>query len=43
MFNLFNTKNKGIINIQDVKQVFSEFLDMQITDNDINEFLFDND
>ncbi len=35
MFNLFDKKDKGKININDIKNVFNQYLDIVISDADI--------
>ena len=39
MFALFDRKEKGMIGIHQIKQVFNQYLDIVISDNDIMEFI----
>ena len=43
MFNLFDRKEKGLIGLAEIKQVFNQYLDIIISDNDIQEFIQDAD
>lgn len=42
-FSLFDQKSKGIIKADDIKNVFNQFIDIEVTDQDIEEFLRDYD
>lgn len=39
MFALFDRKEKGLIGLNQIKQVFNQYLDIVISDNDIMEFI----
>lgn len=39
MFSLFDRKEKGLIGINEIKSVFNQYLDINISDNDILEFI----
>lgn len=39
MFTLFDRKEKGLIGLAEIKQVFNQYLDIVISDNDILEFI----
>ena len=39
MFTLFDRKEKGLIGLSEIKQVFNQYLDIVISDNDILEFI----
>lgn len=39
MFSLFDRKEKGLIGLNEIKQVFNQYLDIPISDNDILEFI----
>ena len=39
MFALFDRKEKGLIGLNEIKQVFNQYLDIVISDNDIMEFI----
>ena len=43
IFSLFDRKEKGLIGIMEIKQVFNQYLDIVISDNDIVEFIEDAD
>ena len=43
MFALFDRKEKGLIGLTEIKQVFNQYLDIVISDNDIVEFIEDAD
>ena len=43
LFALFDRKEKGLVGIQEIKQVFNQYLDIVISDNDIVEFIEDAD
>ena len=43
LFSLFDRKEKGLVGIQEIKQVFNQYLDIVISDNDIIEFIEDAD
>ena len=43
MFALFDRKEKGLVGIAEIKQVFNQYLDIVISDNDILEFIEDAD
>ena len=36
MFNLFDKKEKGLVGIQEIRNVFNQYLDIVISDADIN-------
>jgi Ca2+-binding EF-hand superfamily protein len=39
MFNLFDKKERGLIGINEIKNVFNQYLDINISDADIMEFI----
>jgi len=39
MFALFDRKEKGLVGINEIKSVFNQYLDINISDNDILEFI----
>ena len=39
MFALFDRKEKGQVGINEIKAVFNQYLDINISDNDILEFI----
>ena len=39
MFALFDRKERGMIGINEIKQVFNQYLDIVISDNDIMQFI----
>lgn len=39
MFALFDRKEKGLVGLAEIKQVFNQYLDIVISDNDILEFI----
>lgn len=39
MFALFDKKEKGLIGVGEIRQVFNQYLDIVISDNDIMEFI----
>lgn len=39
MFTLFDRKQKGLVGLAEIKQVFNQYLDIVISDNDILEFI----
>ena len=43
MFSLFDRKEKGLIGLAEIKQIFNQYLDIVISDNDIQEFIQDAD
>ena len=39
MFALFDRKERGLVGINEIKSVFNQYLDINISDNDILEFI----
>ena len=39
MFSLFDRKEKGLVGLAEIKQVFNQYLDIVVSDNDILEFI----
>jgi Ca2+-binding EF-hand superfamily protein len=39
MFALFDRKEKGLVGLNEIKNVFNQYLDINISDNDILEFI----
>jgi Ca2+-binding EF-hand superfamily protein len=39
MFALFDRKEKGLVGLNEIKSVFNQYLDINISDNDILEFI----
>ena len=39
MFNLFDKKQKGLVGLNEIKSVFNQYLDIGISDADIEEFI----
>ena len=39
MFALFDRKERGLVGINEIKSVFNQYLDINISDNDIMEFI----
>ena len=39
MFAMFDRKEKGLVGLAEIKQVFNQYLDIAISDNDILEFI----
>ena len=39
MFAMFDRKEKGLVGLAEIKQVFNQYLDIIISDNDILEFI----
>jgi hypothetical protein len=39
MFTLFDRKERGLVGINEIKNVFNQYLDINISDNDILEFI----
>jgi len=39
MFGLFDRKEKGLVGINEIRSVFNQYLDINISDNDILEFI----
>lgn len=39
MFAMFDRKEKGLIGLAEIKQVFNQYLDIVISDKDIHEFI----
>lgn len=39
LFTLFDRKQRGLVGLNDIKGVFNQYLDINISDNDILEFI----
>jgi len=39
LFTLFDRKERGLVGLNDIKSVFNQYLDINISDNDILEFI----
>ena len=39
LFTLFDKKERGMVGLNDIKSVFNQYLDINISDNDILEFI----
>lgn len=39
MFTLFDRKERGLVGLAEIKHVFNQYLDINITDSDIMEFV----
>ncbi len=39
MFALFDRKERGLVGLNEIKSVFNQYLDINISDNDILEFI----
>jgi len=39
MFALFDRKERGLVGLNEIKSVFNQYLDINISDNDVLEFI----